>query len=134
MMRRPPSSIFFLFFNDTATTEIYTLSLHDALPICVQLLHHLPRGGDVGAVGGNMRRFSMRTAPRGLKDLTVTPRLSAGPCSYGPPHHLLRHQRIQFPPRRQGVNLLRCHRRSTRWNSSNPYCVLDCTRWKIFIM
>src|SRR5689334_25044797 len=25
----------FFFFNDTATTEIYTLSLHDALPICV---------------------------------------------------------------------------------------------------
>src|SRR2546430_7140909 len=30
---RPISSLFF-FFNDTATTEIYTLSLHDALPIC----------------------------------------------------------------------------------------------------
>src|SRR3712207_8340224 len=27
------NSLFF-FFNDTATTEIYTLSLHDALPIC----------------------------------------------------------------------------------------------------
>src|SRR5215204_3767749 len=27
------SGIFFFFFNDTATTEIYTLSLHDALPI-----------------------------------------------------------------------------------------------------
>src|SRR2546426_9899621 len=26
---------FFFFFNDTATTEIYTLSLHDALPISV---------------------------------------------------------------------------------------------------
>src|SRR3712207_7325280 len=26
-------TIFFFFFNDTATTEIYTLSLHDALPI-----------------------------------------------------------------------------------------------------
>src|SRR3712207_8605650 len=26
--------IFMFFFNDTATTEIYTLSLHDALPIC----------------------------------------------------------------------------------------------------
>src|SRR5258707_2725171 len=25
---------FFFFFNDTATTEIYTLPLHDALPIC----------------------------------------------------------------------------------------------------
>src|SRR2546429_9175668 len=27
------TTIFFFFFNDTATTEIYTLSLHDALPI-----------------------------------------------------------------------------------------------------
>src|SRR2546422_3013382 len=52
---------FFFFFNDTATTEIYTLSLHDALPISCrapdrparQLLGHLrvhralrsPRGG-----------------------------------------------------------------------------------------
>src|ERR1022692_3200926 len=26
---------FFFFFNDTATTEIYTLSLHDVLPICI---------------------------------------------------------------------------------------------------
>src|ERR1039458_8052823 len=31
---RPPC---FFFFNDTATTEIYTLSLHDALPICIPL-------------------------------------------------------------------------------------------------
>src|ERR1041385_8770866 len=28
------SEFFFIVFNDTATTEIYTLSLHDALPIC----------------------------------------------------------------------------------------------------
>ena len=28
----------FFFFNDTATTEIYTLSLHDALPICLGAL------------------------------------------------------------------------------------------------
>src|SRR2546430_12451956 len=28
-----PLTFFFFFFNDTATTEIYTLSLHDALPI-----------------------------------------------------------------------------------------------------
>src|SRR5256885_13128724 len=32
-MRRPLCHCFFFFFNDTATTEIYTLSLHDALPI-----------------------------------------------------------------------------------------------------
>src|SRR3989442_4527481 len=29
------SRFLFFFFNDTATTEIYTLSLHDALPICI---------------------------------------------------------------------------------------------------
>ena len=39
------SSFFFLssnsrsFFNDTATTEIYTLSLHDALPILEEVQH-----------------------------------------------------------------------------------------------
>src|ERR1039457_2038244 len=27
--------VFFFFFNDTASTEIYTLSLHGALPICI---------------------------------------------------------------------------------------------------
>src|SRR2546422_9341198 len=38
----------FFFFNDTATTEIYTLSLHDALPIshtCWLLPSPYPRGG-----------------------------------------------------------------------------------------
>src|SRR2546430_9344093 len=34
-MKEPPPTPTFFFFNDTATTEIYTLSLHDALPICV---------------------------------------------------------------------------------------------------
>src|SRR2546426_11583677 len=33
----------FFFFNDTATTEIYTLSLHDALPICAH--RRRPPGG-----------------------------------------------------------------------------------------
>src|SRR2546426_8654310 len=36
MLCTPYRSIFF-FFNDTATTEIYTLSLHDALPISTHL-------------------------------------------------------------------------------------------------
>src|SRR2546425_4871401 len=38
--------VFFFFFNDTATTEIYTLSLHDALPI--YLAHALARVDEVG--------------------------------------------------------------------------------------
>src|SRR3712207_8592887 len=31
----------FFFFNDTATTEIYTLSLHDALPILLGVVHQM---------------------------------------------------------------------------------------------
>src|SRR3989442_9845012 len=40
-------SFVFFFFNDTATTEIYTLSLHDALPIYRENLdqHRWPRKG-----------------------------------------------------------------------------------------
>src|SRR5260221_14433017 len=65
----PPLHNIFFFFNDTATTEIYTLSLHDALPICE------PReacGGSrrsepgLGTLAGRMarrlRRISRRTA------------------------------------------------------------------------
>src|SRR5260221_9331310 len=37
---------FFFFFNDTATTEIYTLSLHDALPICPSFV---VRGGAIAS-------------------------------------------------------------------------------------
>src|SRR2546422_651544 len=48
--RRP--IFFFFFFNDTATTEIYTLSLHDALPILLvaSLILHRSR---VNASGGS---------------------------------------------------------------------------------
>src|SRR5256885_9558211 len=37
------SVLFFFFFNDTATTEIYTLSLHDALPICARIFKDITR-------------------------------------------------------------------------------------------
>src|SRR4026208_654 len=56
---------FFFFFNDTATTEIYTLSLHDALPICAGRRcagrhHHQDRPDRVpgGAEGGLIDRKS----------------------------------------------------------------------------
>src|SRR5947209_15650831 len=43
-------SLCFFFFNDPATTEIYTLSLHDALPILAKV-----RGVNVGIIGlGNV--------------------------------------------------------------------------------
>src|SRR2546429_9114444 len=46
----------FFFFNDTATTEIYTLSLHDALPIC--------RTSSRGAGSRGTRSSKPRSAPR----------------------------------------------------------------------
>src|ERR1039457_7700229 len=42
--------VVFFFFNDTATTEIYTLSLHDALPIWIDALHgHVGRAQETVA-------------------------------------------------------------------------------------
>src|SRR2546422_4029984 len=57
----PPSlaPFFFFFFNDTATTEIYTLSLHDALPISSQPLDFaafLVSGDEEPDVRGSGRR------------------------------------------------------------------------------
>src|SRR5437588_9024459 len=43
---------FLFFFNDTATTEIYTLSLHDALPISGRRGCHCKSHGADGCAGG----------------------------------------------------------------------------------
>src|SRR3712207_9166794 len=45
------------FFNDTATTEIYTLSLHDALPICGVVRH--PQGEAEQADDGADQAFGL---------------------------------------------------------------------------
>src|SRR2546430_10378219 len=55
--------VVFFFFNDTATTEIYTLSLHDALPI-----YHRPPGAGSrygGPPPGGSRRASCRACRPG---------------------------------------------------------------------
>src|SRR5256885_14160674 len=51
---------YFFFFNDTATTEIYTLSLHDALPIYAR---KIVRIDGVGARRARARRTERRAAP-----------------------------------------------------------------------
>src|SRR2546430_11312507 len=61
--------LFFFFFNDTATTEIYTLSLHDALPISDGFEHRGvldesdPRGG-LARVGDEHVRDGDRKSTR----------------------------------------------------------------------
>src|SRR2546421_10148546 len=54
---------FLFFFNDTATTEIYTLSLHDALPISRPERTRAPRPPG-GRTPARCARSSRDTAPR----------------------------------------------------------------------
>src|SRR5690348_18401872 len=64
--------IFFFFFNDTATTEIYTLSLHDALPILIaQRLYEGVELGEEGLVGliTYMRTDSTRVSNEALAEV-----------------------------------------------------------------
>src|SRR3989449_1433855 len=66
----------FFFFNDTATTEIYTLSLHDALPISYfECLHELKLIVDLIYRGGlSYMRYSVSdTAEQG--DYSAGPRI-----------------------------------------------------------
>src|SRR3989442_4298534 len=85
---------FFFFFNDTATTEIYTLSLHDALPI-YQRVALLGRRSDLPRVRAPLRD-RLRRVPR--------PRREALPR--GPRRHAARARRAR-------------DRKSTRLNSSH---------------
>src|SRR2546427_12176742 len=49
---------FFFFFNDTATTEIYTLSLHDALPIFCPWVYRAGTANPLAAVQTGARLFA----------------------------------------------------------------------------
>src|SRR4051794_41907617 len=60
-----PFFFFFFFFNDTATTEIYTLSLHDALPIYARDVPPLADGRQPRRAGsGGDRRGPDRKSTR----------------------------------------------------------------------
>src|SRR2546429_6754949 len=81
----------FFFFNDTATTEIYTLSLHDALPISVD--------------GGHVENIRLVQHAGDGHGAASAERADAAPAHFG----------IEFL-----IELLR-DRKSTRLNSSHGY-------------
>src|SRR5229473_8287203 len=61
---------FFFFFNDTATTEIYTLSLHDALPIsCWQRRHQDQASTAIALRGRGKRRRPSRRSEEHTSEL-----------------------------------------------------------------
>src|ERR1043165_10289362 len=64
------SVLFFFFFNDTATTEIYTLSLHDALPI------------SRGTLRNRECHLTARCRPRGRSEEHTSELQSRGLISY----------------------------------------------------
>src|SRR3712207_9004926 len=90
-----------LFFNDTATTEIYTLSLHDALPICQDVLFdHVDE-----VVGGRLRAS---------RDAVQAPRKRAHDPAH--PGHDGEDDQRQLPVEVEQIDQ---DRKSTRLNSSH---------------
>src|SRR3712207_2320199 len=102
----------FFFFNDTATTEIYTLSLHDALPIYVQSVLNGLWAGGAEAVAVQDQRLVTTSAARCIGNTL----LLAG-RTYSPPYVITA---IGDPAR------LQADRERTRLNSNhakNSYAV-----------
>src|SRR5476649_3105497 len=97
---------FFFFFNDTATTEIYTLSLHDALPISSPVQ---PRRS---CVAGN------RSAPRGNRSEEHTSELQSHSdlvCRL-----LLEKKKKTITPSPRGRRRATRYRALTRWSAILP--------------
>src|SRR5258708_37887669 len=69
----PYALLYFFFFNDTATTEIYTLSLHDALPILSSNGHWF------GTTPRNVRCDRISASARVADDSTFFSRQSGDP-------------------------------------------------------
>src|SRR2546422_9841583 len=82
---------YIFFFNDTATTEIYTLSLHDALPISAapaprrasrRARRSPSAGSDAGSSGSASSARARAARPGGSRPLAASPRRLAS----SPPH------------------------------------------------
>src|SRR2546426_6966435 len=115
-------TMFFFFFNDTATTEIYTLSLHDALPISRHAGRHgaalARRGSPLRSPAGGRRACRRGVAPGSALARVAAPRRGPlGPVRARQPRRRL-HRRIDplllvlppLRPRRRGARagVLRC--------------------------
>src|SRR5215472_19202260 len=61
----PLNLFFFFFFNDTATTEIYTLSLHDALPISM-------RSPPCRSFRAKVMAWSLAASPRTMRAASIS--------------------------------------------------------------
>src|SRR5690242_21674023 len=89
---------FFFFFNDTATTEIYTLSLHDALPISIQeTLREVQRCTKEGITINTFMLERSRALAEFVAHMT---RMNRGRAFYATPEHLGEYVLVDFVSRR----------------------------------
>src|SRR3989475_11310586 len=125
----PPSTFFiFFFFNDTATTEIYTLSLHDALPIYsgaavggagphqgADQVHPATGPG----LGGRARRTGRRAHGRAGQRLPDRPGRGGGG-----------QRQVRYPPDRRG-HAVRAPAPGQPWLRALAWarCGRPCSRW-----
>src|SRR5256885_12075864 len=80
LVTEQPTYSNFFFFNDTATTEIYTLSLHDALPISGSLRAAGGGARPPGHVGSGLAHGSANAQPPELRSEEHTSELQS-PCN-----------------------------------------------------
>src|SRR5256885_7108093 len=97
----------FFFFNDTATTEIYTLSLHDALPICSL----------TGSTGSSRVRDELKQCA--LVDDSATRSNDRSEVKNGPSWLRTRRRSQMFKHQVRSLGVGVQDRKSTRLNSSH---------------
>src|SRR5258708_39604553 len=88
-MIRLPLFFFFFFFNDTATTEIYTLSLHDALPISKGHLDQIHRARRCGHERRYARAGNFSVVAQGCTDVQRKIRSEEHTSELQSPDHLV---------------------------------------------
>ena len=112
------AEILYFFFNDTATTEIYTLSLHDALPICstaIESSNH-PLAIFALATGGGAKSIATLAAV----DIFVLPLKRRG-------HRACRnHKRFGFESTKQKCQHKGDHDRFDRLAKGMPAPAVSC--------
>src|SRR3712207_7142849 len=107
---------FFFFFNDTATTEIYTLSLHDALPIFCRLKETVTLPQATNLVKRAPQLFQSRS-PRRL----LTPRSEEHTSELQSRQYLVCRLLLEKKKKKNNGAILGHHKTRTSMSSLNLY-------------
>src|SRR6266853_3058135 len=110
----------FFFFNDTATTEIYTLSLHDALPISVQ--KGLPTPRQCSAAASMASSASVASCPCPPQKCLLFSRITTQPLAES-------HDRSFRPPVKALQSALSLSGKRSARDTSARKSSLSCAWW-----